>query len=41
MQGMSEEETQLTANFLRKNLLPTTTKKLKLKDNERAFALKL
>jgi hypothetical protein len=41
MQGMSEEETQLTANFLRKNLLPTTTKKLKLKDNERAFGTKI
>jgi uncharacterized protein YaaW (UPF0174 family) len=41
MQGMSEEETKLTANFLRKNLLPTTTKKLKLKDNERAFGTKI
>jgi hypothetical protein len=41
MQGMSEEETQLTANFLRKNLLPTTTKKLKLKDNEREFGTKI
>ncbi len=41
MQGMSEEETKLTANFLRKNLLSTTTKKLKLKDNERAFGTKI